>query len=437
MIKTPALPDFSLSFHKKFISMVGLPEIENSSGRQGRPPKLSALDIVAALTWHAMQKNGTFAYNQATITGQVLSDSALSERRQALGTEPWLTALSTSLKPVANPTEHPHAFYKEMRLVGVDGTTFNVANTPPMKRISEKTKTRRGSAAFFRIGCVALVELGTHAPLAVRVAEDDESEAALAAKAILDLAEQDLLIADRYYGSGKWAARFLSLSEKPRFLIRVQERFGARIVRRLGDGSAIVKVKDPDSGGLLTLRECKARVRRPGRAWVNVRFWTNLLDHRLYPAKELIELYSMRWEQEIAFRELKKYLQEDNLLLSHTKVTAIQEICALFMAQAIVAKNRLCIADNQGGDVMQISFEKTLELCRHFGWLLRVAGDFITPTLLQEIISKTQKELMLQSSKKRRHRSCRREVRQPIKNWPRLMETNYDKGEFQYEVRNS
>ena len=272
MIKTNPLPDFSLSFLKKFASLYSPTEAGNSSARQGRPPLLTVQDLISGLAWHIAQPTGTFAMNLAIITGKTLSDSALSERRRSLGTKPWLEALDAILKPIADTSVHPHAFYKGMRLVGVDGTTFNVANTPSMKLSGKKTKTRRGSAAFFRIGCVALVELGTHAPLAVLIAENDESEAVLAAKAIHNLMAIDLLIADRYYGSGKWVARLLSLPQKPYFFIRVQERFGAQIVRRLGDGSSLIRVKDPDSGEFITVREVKANVRRPGKSWVKVRF---------------------------------------------------------------------------------------------------------------------------------------------------------------------
>ena len=339
---------------------------------------MSASGIVAALAWHVMQPAATFARNLAALTGRKLSDSALSERRQALGTQPWLDALDTMLRPVADTKLHPHAFYKGLCLKGTDGTTFNVANTPAMKRRSVKTKARRGSSAFHRIGCAALVELGTHNPVSVRVAHNNESESALARQLITQLHATDLFMADRYYGSGKWAARLLELPQKPRFMLRVQERLKAKRVQRLRDGSCIVKVKDPDTGQFVTLREIKGCVRRVGHRWVKVRFWTNLLDHKRYPAEELLQLYGMRWEQEIAFRELKHYLQDDNLLLSHTTVTAVQEICSLFMAQAVVARIRSRTAANHKIPVLQISFAKTLNACRNFGWLMSIAGHILT-----------------------------------------------------------
>jgi len=425
------------TFLQEFDRIQLLRDTKTPHVRVGRPARLLPQEIVAGLAWHVMQPSGTFARSIEMITRKHLSESALSERRQSLGTGPWKNALKIALRPLADPARHPDAFYKGYRLVGVDGTSLNVANTPPMKEMRSKTKTRRGSAAFHRIGCAALAELGSHTPLALRIGEDDESESALAASVVEQLTGEDLIIADRYYGSGKWAARFLAMPQKPMFMLRVQERLNAVTVRRLKDGSRIVKVHDPQSGISILLRELKAKVRRPGKKWVKIRFWTNLLDESLYPAQELIPLYAMRWEQEIAFREIKKHLHGDNTLLSHTSVTAVQEICALFMAQAMVSRARCAVGLRQNVPIMQVSFQKTLDACRNLCWLTAISGTYISKRQLQTIVRRIEKDLAKQLSPPRRKRSCPRMVRQPINKWPRLMKNDYDKGDFEYEIRKS
>lgn len=413
------------------------PQPQPAGGRVGRPARLSQQEIVSALTWHVMQPSGTFAHHVEMATQRRVSESALSERRQSLGIEPWKVALETTLRPLADPIIHPCAFYNHYRLVGVDGTTLNVANTPPMKISRSKTKTRRGTAAFHRIGCAALAELGTHAPLAVQIGLNGESEGVLAAAVVENLTSEDLIISDRYYGNGKWAARFLAMPQKPMFLLRVQERFNAVTIRELKDGSRIVEVRDPDHDQPLILREVKGRVRRPGKKWVKTRFWTNLLDECLYPAEELIALYAMRWEQEIAFREIKKYLHEDKTLLSHTLVTAAQEIHALFMAHAIVTRVRSAAGARQDVPIMQVSFEKTLDMCRNLCWLFTIAGAQLTSIQLRAIVLCAETDLAKQMSAPRRKRGCPRRVRQPVNKWPRLMKNEYDKGKFEYEIRKS
>jgi Transposase DDE domain len=403
----------------------------------GRPPRIALQDIVAGLAWHVMQSSGTFAQNVKMLTGMDFADSSLSERRQHAGFSPWGEALDMILHPVATGNKHPDAFYKGFRLVGVDGTTLNIGNTPPMK-CRPKTKTRRGRAAFHRISCVALCELGTHAPIALRIGRDGESEGALAADILSVLTDAYLLIADRYYGAGKWIGRISRACAAPtdstKYLLRINKRHTVQPVRRLGDGSKIVKVLDSETGKRLEVREIRAWVRRSGRKRVKVRFWTNLLDEKKYAAKELVALYAMRWEQEISYREIKEYLHQDNILLSHTVTTAAQEIAAIFMAHAMIIRRRVAVGIRHDLPPLQISFEKTLHACRNICWLAAVAGPHIDAKIFQQIIETVDKQLADNKSGKRRKRSCPRKVRQPVNKWPRLVRNRNQKGNIQYEI---
>src|SRR5271157_2760965 len=94
-------------------------EAKISGGRKRRPPHLQSPEIIACLAWHVMQPSGTFAHSVEMLTQKQMSESALSERRQSLGTEPWKEALKAALRPLADPALHQNAFYKGFRLVGV------------------------------------------------------------------------------------------------------------------------------------------------------------------------------------------------------------------------------------------------------------------------------------------------------------------------------
>lgn len=413
------------------------PTSMSTLSKGGRPARLAVSKLIAALCWHVLQGCGTFSKSTAMLLGMWMADASLSERRTSLGSRPWTEALEAFLAIPSATDNLPEASYGGLRLVGVDGTTFNVANTPTVKATAVKTKSRRGEAAFFRISCVALAALGSHRPLAVRIGEGGESEGALAESILYALGEDDLLIADRYYGSGKWMARLEALPSKPFFLLRVQERFGAQRVKTLSDGSRLVHVKDPDQKSLILVREIKAKVKRPGSRWTKVRFWTNLLDEKRFPAMELAALYARRWEQEIAFRELKEHLHSDILLKSHTIPTAVQEVCALFMAQAIVVAARMEVATSQDVPFLQISFEKVLVACRQLCWLWAIAGDEIKPDTWARITKKAMQEIAWQATKPRRKRTCPRKVRQPVRKWPRLFKNTYGKGEIQCRIRKS
>lgn len=384
-----------------------------------------------------LQGEGTFSHNAAQFKAKPISDAALSERRTTLGIKPWTDTLERFLAHTTDGDVVPGAFYKGLRLVGVDGTTFNVSNTPWVKGAAQKTKTRKGEAAFYRLSCVALAALASHRPLSVKIGSAGESEGALAEQLIDALASDDLLIADRYYGNGKWLGRLEALSSKPFYLLRVQERFGSRWIKTLPDGSRWIEVMDPESKKFLLVREIKARVKRPGNAWTDVRFWTNLLNEECFPAAEIVALYAVRWEQEIMFRELKEHLHGAPLLKSHTLPTAVQEVCALFMAQAIVVRARVDAAVSQELPILEVSFQKTLEACRNLCWLWALIGDELDPDTWTMLQDKVKQGLKAQATKPRRKRTCPRKVRQPVNKWPRLKQNVYQKGEIQCEIRKS
>jgi hypothetical protein len=400
----------------------------------GAPPKLKDVELIAGLVFHVCQDAGVLSEHIHQLIGQRFSDSSLSERRQTMDWPLWVALVSHACGPLAQETRHPDAFYKGRRLIGIDGSTWNVANTPPIKKQVRKIKSRRQKAAFHRLTGAVLYELGLHNPIAARLGLDGESELALAS-GLWPLLQKDwLLIADRYYGVGKVAGILCRLESKPAFLLRVRKNLNAHIVQVLRDGSALVEVMDPETGQTLLLREIRARVRRRSGQWVNIRLWTNLLDDKAYPAKELVQLYAMRWEQEIAFKELKVEIKRDSLLLSHTLCTAAQEVAALLMAQAIIVRARLGAADFGRVPVLHISFIKTLQAFRAVWMTFAIIDDLLPKRIRQIFVRRVLDKLGAQQSPPRRPRSCPRAVRQPIHKWPRLLRNSSSSGRFSYKI---
>ena len=70
---------------------------------------------------------------------------------------------------------------------------------------------------------------------------------------------------------------------------------GSKDLQGFGHSQAGKNIKPIGKGKKATLvREIRGRVRRKSGRCVDVRFWTNLLDIRQYPAKELLGLYARR-----------------------------------------------------------------------------------------------------------------------------------------------
>ena len=187
----------------------------------------------------------------------------------------------------------------------------------------------------------------------------------------------------------------------------------------------------------ILVREVRGRVRRPGGAWSEVRLWTSLLDAKAHPALELLALYARRWEQELAYRELKVDLRAsgDSPLASHTPDTAAQEIVALLVAMAMVARARLQIAQAAGAATLRVSFGRTLAALQPLWMLLSVGGDLLSANQRRAFVARVLRPLTGQMLlPKRRARGCPRTVRQPIKGWPRTTNTHAHKGDWQYEL---
>ena len=154
--------------------------------KRGPSSRLHFPKLLRCLVAHTVMTAGTLERHVEEITGQRQAASTLSERRQAM---PWVIfeeILRLGLRPLADPTRHPGAFYRGMRLLTQDGTSVPVYNTPDAQRRWQKSKTRKGRAAFARIPVVLLVELGLHNPIGVQIGRQQESEYTLA----WDLVEQ-------------------------------------------------------------------------------------------------------------------------------------------------------------------------------------------------------------------------------------------------------
>jgi hypothetical protein len=437
--KSRSSSDFLTAF-STLISNACLGSILRRHGPAKRSPAtVPAICIVRALVFHLLRGMGNLTENLQLLHQEHLSPSSMSERRTNLPWKVFQMIMETALRPQAREEKHPMAFYKNWLLVAMDGTQLSVTNTPQILSSLSKATTRRMKAAFAKIGLAVLVELGVHNPLAAEIGQNGDSEMVLSKRLLARLPAKCLLICDRYYGVGAFLGllveRFQAISGA--FLLRVRSNLAPTLIERLADGSALVSVKIGKGKKATLVREIRGRVRRKSGRWVDVRFWTNLLDIREYPAKELLGLYARRWEQELMYRQLKVDMRQSPVLNSHTVHTAAQEVAALVLAHAVVAQSRIEAASEAGSEVVRISFGKTLALVRSL-WLVLAAGNGIISGKQASALTERVMALLADNIlPERRKRSCPRKVRQPVSSWPRLTENSYEIGEPEYEILNA
>jgi hypothetical protein len=245
--------------------------------RRRRAPLVTAWELMQGLVFHVVAEAGTLAQHVKQLTGKDITDGALSQRRALLPIAVFEEIMAATLAPKADPVRHPEAFYHGLRLCGVDGSLFSVTNTPQNKQQMRKAKSRRGRAAFPKVGAAVLVELGLHNPLAAALGADGQSEMVLARQVLAAQPEQSLTLLGRYYGVPHLLVD-LPADGQRHFLVRVKQNLKRRLLAVYPDGSALVEIGSGEQ--TRQVRELVGRVQRRGRGpGTTVRLWTSLLDH--------------------------------------------------------------------------------------------------------------------------------------------------------------
>jgi len=409
--------------------------------RRGRKPRVPVSQLASALTFHVMHGAGTLAEHFFELFQQPLANSSWSDRRTRLPWEVFADLMRHALRPVATRRQQPEAFWRGWRLIALDGTQYSVTNTPQVTATTTKAASRRGRAAFAKIGVAVLLELAVHNPLAAAIARQGESELALARGLWAQLPKGALLLADRLYGVPAvmvevWAACRRVGSH---FVFRVPRNIKARVIATLPDGSRRVRlnVREQKRGwpirGSMEIREIRVQVGRKGFRRHELRLCTSLLDPRTAPALELAKLYATRWEHEVYFREAKRVLRQTDVLQSHTVETGAQEIAAIILATALLARERARAAHG-AVPVLRVKFGVVLAVVRSMWFYLGPCEDLLTARQKDQIVQRGEALIRHCVTAKRRSRTNPRAVRQPIRKWPRLMKTASVEGPVQFQM---
>ena len=421
--------------------MVGPNWLPTLPRRRGRKPRVPVKHLLQALTFHVMRGAGTLAEHFYELFEEPLANSSWSDRRVRLPWDIFADLMRRALRPVATRQRHREAFWRGWRLTALDGTQYSVTNTPQITATITKAHSRRGRAAFAKISVNVLLELGLHNPLAAGIGHQGESEWALAQGVLAHLPRRVLLLGDRLYGVPAFIVHALAACQRvgSHFLFRIPRHLTAQVIKRLPDGSRRLRVAVREKGRpsriqqWLTLREIRVQVGRRGFRRHELRLWTSLLDPRTAPALELAKLYAARWEHELYFREAKRVLRQTDVLQSHTVVTAAQEIAAIVLATALLARERARAA---AGPVpaLRVKLGVVLAIVRSQWFFLGPCEDLLTDRQKDQIVQRGLALMRGCVTAKRRARTNPRAVRQPVRKWPRLMETHSVEGPMQFTI---
>jgi hypothetical protein len=409
--------------------------------RRGRKPRVPLDHILQALTFHVTQETGTLAEHFFELFQEPLANSSWSDRRIRVPWEIFADLMRRALRPLATRRHQPDAFWRGWRLLALDGTQYSVTNTPQVAATTTKAVSRRGRAAFVKLGVAVLLEVGVHNPLAAAIARKGESELALSHRLLAQLPKRALLLADRLYGVPAVMSETWAVCQRvgSHFLFRVPRNIKARVIAKLPDGSRRVRLNIRELGrawhiqGGMEIRQIRVQVGRKGFRRHELRLCTSLLDPRTAPALELAQLYATRWEHELYFRNAKRVLRQTDVLQSHTVATGAQEIAAIILVTALLARERARAANGQI-PVLRIKFGVMLAIVRSMWFCLGPIEDLLTEKQKVQVVARGQALMRRSVTGKRRSRTNPRAVRQPVRQWPRLMQTHSVEGPLQFNV---
>jgi hypothetical protein len=297
----------------------------------------------------------------------VAGNSGISQARTRLGWEPLRQLHDELVKPIAVAATKG-AWYREWRLVSMDGSTLDIADEKGNDEAFGRPGSNRGKSAYPQSRFVSLVENGTHVLFGSRMADYATSEIALAKTVLPSLGKGMLCLADRgFFGFEMWKQAAASGAD---LLWRVRKNILLPCETRLPDGSYLSRVYASErdrrraTGGVI-VRMIEYRLEGVEGAEPLYRLASTVLNHEAAPATELAALYHDRWEIETALDELKTHLRGARIVLrSKTPDLVRQEFYGLLMAHFAVRGLMHEAALDSGEDPDRLSFLHAVRVVR-------------------------------------------------------------------------
>jgi hypothetical protein len=269
--------------------------------------------------------------------------------------------------PIAVKKTHG-AWYRKWKLVSLDGSTLDVADTPDNAQTFGRPGSSRGTSAYPQIRLVSLVENGTHVLFGTQMAGCRTSEVALTRKVLQALKPGMLCLADRnFLGYELWSQ---ARETKADLLWRGRKNLRLDKEQIFPDGSYLSRIYPSDRDRRqqtkgIPVRVIEYRLEGVPDSEPLYRLLTTILDPKKAPAEQLAALYHERWEIETAFDELKTHLRGAQIVLrSQTPNLVKQEFYGLLMAHFAIRGLMHEAALKAGEDPDRLSFTHAVRVVR-------------------------------------------------------------------------
>lgn len=337
---------------------------------------------------------------------RVPNKSALIQARAKLGWEVMEQLFRALAAPLASMGTKG-CFWRGLRVMAIDGTTLEVANTPANEgAFGGPSSTGKQRAGNPQIRVAALTECGTHAVVDASLSWYKEDELRLVSRFAPSVNPQMLLLGDRKMASTKFWT--LHTQQGAQLLCRAPRTVATKLTKDLGDGSYLAIISRKEQGRRLKIRVRVVEYAVQGSSEI-YRLVTSLLDPSSAPAEELAHLYHERWEIEGTFDELKTHQRgSGSVLRSQCPQGVRQEFWAHLILHGIVRKLAYkasrTVADP---DPDRISFMASLQIVRRSATSAAARVAHMLHRMLKLALHELAQLRLLVT---RRHRQCPRVV---------------------------
>jgi hypothetical protein len=420
---------FSLSLLEQIYPRAVIGELLTQLNRwEQRERKLSQLVMVyLLLAWHLFcheSLRSVFLHLSAGLrlcgllpAAQVPCKNAFFKRRKQLGVRFFRLLMRRVCQPLATG-ETPGAFAFGYRLVAIDGTLEDVADSPANARFFGRLAEGATASPYPQARCLYLAEVATHLIFDAIIAPCQASEQRLCWGLLRSITAEMLVLLDRGFVSGPFFEAICMRGGQ--VLARLSQGIFLRHAQDLADGSYLTLLTPQMCRGLkapMLVRVIEYFI-KPEVAAVLVkqppsrmhshsdgtnpaiatrhRLITTLLDPLQAPALDLCLLYHERWEIELSIDETKNHLRiSQSPLLSHLPLLALQELYVLLLTHyAIRAVMFQAAQAHEHLDPDRLSFTLTLQTLRD----VVILATHTSRSQMEQVIHQVHAALLLPAS---------------------------------------
>jgi Insertion element 4 transposase N-terminal/Transposase DDE domain len=295
------------------------------------------------------------------------SKSSSSEARQQIGHQVMSQLFHLVARPLATE-QTPGAFLNGLRLMALDGTTFDLPDTDANAQVFGYPGTKAGTEASFpKARLVLLVEAGTHVITDALLSPYRRGERRKALKLLRSVEPGMLLMWDRVLHSFKMVKA--TQERGGHFLGRVPKNVKFEVVQTFEDGSFLGWIapdrKSKQKGAeRIPIRVIEYTIEEKG-VEQTYRLITDLMDITAFPALLLAQEYHQRWEVENTLDEFKTHLNgRKTPIRSKYPRGVVQEIYGWLLGHWALRSLMFQAAQQQSLSPLSLGFTGTLRVVR-------------------------------------------------------------------------